>query len=103
MELDYKHWGTLAAFAGPGMPLVHWIEVVVSCGDARKALAREPDYEDARLTSWGQITLDEASRVALLEPDGDGHPETLALVSELFASAAGAIVTLFYTDPYRGG
>jgi hypothetical protein len=101
MSLDYKLWGTIASFRRPGNDMLAHMDLVAARVDAQATLRRSPDYEDSHITSWGRLSLDEVERLVALEPDPDGHADSLALVRELFA-APGAIVSLYYADPSRG-
>ena len=98
MSLDYRDWGTFAAFGAPG--LLGYLDLFVAHQDAQRILCRPPDFADTHVRSWGRITLVEAERLILLEDDD--HGDALAVIRELFSKPNARIVTLYYADRLRG-
>ncbi|MDP3278245.1 MAG: hypothetical protein Q8Q09_23865 [Deltaproteobacteria bacterium] len=100
MTLNYKQWGCLASFDST-LCLVAWTDVVVSREDAEVALGRDPDFEDAHMVSWAQLSVEDASRVLAIEEDPAFAEECAKLLDELCPSREATSLVLYFADPYR--
>lgn len=65
---------TLLIFSRACSAIVRCYEIYQPLTAARAVLGREPDFEDSGIFSWGNINIDEVTRLMLHgdEPDADG-------------------------------
>jgi hypothetical protein len=94
--------GRFTAVDGTHRVPLNAVQVRVPLSQARAALSRPPDFEDACVSAWGAVSRDEAEVVVACERDAACRDDLLAELAELFASAESHFVSLHYCNAYYG-